>query len=134
MACRRHHANKNDLTAPKIKAPIVVLTSYQTASAAEDFLIMLDNLNRATKVGQKTYGSTGQPLFFDLPGGGNARICTKRDTYPDGRELVGYGILPHVEVNPTVESFLKEEDILLEKGIMVLKDKIKAEARKTALR
>jgi hypothetical protein len=32
--------------------------------------------------------------------GGGARVCSKRNTYPDGRESVGIGIQPDVVVNP----------------------------------
>lgn len=116
---------ENHITAKKIDVPLVILTSYGTASAAEDFLIYLDNIKRATRVGQKTYGSTGQPLMFGLPGGGGARVCTKNDTYPNGKEFVGYGIIPHVEVSPTVQNYIKNEDVVLQKGLEVLKAKLK---------
>ncbi|EAY25710.1 peptidase, S41 family [Microscilla marina ATCC 23134] len=115
----------NDITAKKVKVPLVVLTSYHTGSAAEDFLIYLDNIKRATRVGQKTYGSTGQPLMFDLPGGGKARVCTKNDTYPNGKEFVGYGIIPHTEIAPTVQNYINNEDVVLRKSIEVLKAKMK---------
>jgi hypothetical protein len=35
-----------------------------------------------------------------LPGGGGARVCSKRDTYPDGGEFAGIGIQPDVVVDP----------------------------------
>ena len=108
----------------KIQVPVVVLIGSNTGSAAEDFLIAMDSIKRGTFVGEKTYGSTGQPLIFDLPGGGSARVCSKRDTYPDGREFVGYGVTPHVTVEPTVEDILADRDITLEKGLEVLKEKI----------
>jgi C-terminal processing protease CtpA/Prc len=106
---------------PKVSSPLVVLIGHNTASAAEDFLICLDSVKRGTLVGQKTFGSTGQPLFIDLPGGGQARICTKRDTFPDGREFVGYGIQPDVPVEPSAEDILTGRDIVLEKGIETIK-------------
>lgn len=106
---------------PKITAPLVVLIGHNTASAAEDFLICLDSAKRATLVGQRTFGSTGQPLLVELPGGGMARICAKRDTYPDGRDFVGYGIQPDHFIEPSVEAFLAGQDVVLEKGIEVLK-------------
>lgn len=81
--------------------PVVVLIGPGTFSAAEDFLIPLHYNHRATLVGQPTSGSTGQPLSISLPGGGTAFICTKWDTYPDGREFVGIGVMPDVEVYPT---------------------------------
>ncbi|MHC4744618.1 MAG: S41 family peptidase, partial [Planctomycetota bacterium] len=42
--------------------PIVVLTGPATFSAAEDFVVPLHAGGRATVVGRKTAGSTGQPL------------------------------------------------------------------------
>lgn len=104
------------------KTPLVVLFGHNTASAAEDFLIMLDGLgNRATTIGQRTFASTGQPMPINLPGGGSARICTKKDTYPDGRVFVGVGIVPQIEINPTVEDYLRGRDVVVEKAIEVLK-------------
>jgi C-terminal processing protease CtpA/Prc len=108
----------------KINIPVVVLTGHNTASAAEDFLIAMDGLKRAKVVGDRTFGSTGQPMVMKLPGGGSARICTKRDTYPDGREFVGYGVAPDVFVEQTVEDYLANKDVVLEKGIEVLKKSI----------
>ena len=75
-------------------------------------------------MGERTFGSTGQPLFIDLPAGGKGRICTKRDTYPDGRDFVGYGIAPDVMIEPSVEDFLARGDVVLEKGIEVLLEKL----------
>ena len=108
----------------KIVVPIVVLIGHVTGSAAEDFLIAMDSIKRATFIGQKTGGSTGQPLMFSLPGGGSARICTLKATYPDGHEFVGYGISPHVYVEPTVEDILNHRDVVLEKAIELLREKI----------
>ena len=82
-----------------------------------------------TRVGRPTLGSTGQPLFFELPGGGRARICTKRDTFPDGRDFVGPGVLPHVEVALTIEEATGERDVTLERGLEVLRKKIGGSSR-----
>lgn len=114
----------NDVKGPRIVVPTVILTSHNTASAAEDFLVYLDGQPHITRIGQKTYGSTGQPLMLELPGGGSARICTKKDVFPDGREFVGYGIIPQIEVAPTVEDFIQTRDRALEKAVEVLKGKL----------
>lgn len=104
--------------------PVVVLIGTGTNSAAEDFVVPLHASGRATIVGQKSRGSTGQPLLFSfLDGKISGRICTKRDTYPDGREFVGVGIIPDVEVNPTVDDIISGRDVVLEKGIEILKSK-----------
>lgn len=108
----------------KILVPTVVLIEHHTASAAEDFLVYANKAPHFTKVGRPTYGSTGQPLPFDLPGGGFARVCTKRDTYPDGRDFVGVGIQPDILVEPTVKDLLNHRDGALEKAVEVLGEKM----------
>lgn len=105
----------------KINVPIVVLIGHKTASAAEDFLVALENTKRAYTIGSKTFGSTGQPLELKLPGGGSARICTKRDEYPDGRQFVGYGIKPELEVERSVNDVIEGKDSVLEKAVEVVK-------------
>lgn len=111
----------------RFSGPVVVLTSAFTASAAEDFLIPLHHGGRATIVGERTAGTTGLPLYIDLPGGGRVRICTTRDTYPDGRKWVGVGIIPHIEIYPTREDILQGRDAVFERGLEVLRQKIKGD-------
>ncbi|HDY7969890.1 TPA: hypothetical protein RQK66_004560 [Vibrio vulnificus] len=103
-----------------IVVPTFVLIGRNTASAAEDFLVYADKLEHFTTIGGKTYGSTGQPLFFDLPGGGSFRVCSKRDSYPDGREFVGFGISPDLLVSQTPESMISEIDVVLSRAIQKL--------------
>jgi C-terminal processing protease CtpA/Prc len=104
--------------------PTYVLIGRNTASAAEDFLIYADSLEHFTIVGEPTNGSTGQPVFFDLPGGGSFRVCTKRDTYPDGREFVGYGVKPDILVERTVDGVRSGTDIVLSRAVSELKAKL----------
>lgn len=101
--------------------PVVVLLSPRTFSAAEDFAVAFDVMKRGAMIGEPTGGSTGQPLMFQLPGGGMARVCTKRDTYPDGREFVGVGVQPQLSVAPTVADFRAGRDTVLESAITFLK-------------
>ncbi len=109
----------------RVVVPTAVLISHNTASAAEDFLIYADNQKHFTKIGENSYGSTGQPMVVELPGNGRARICTKQDTYPDGREFVGYGVKPDIEIKKTLSDFLNKKDPVLEKSIQFLVTKIK---------
>jgi carboxyl-terminal processing protease len=104
----------------RLLVPIVVLHGPGAASAAEDFLVAIDAIPHVTTVGQPTFGSTGQPFSFPLPGGSSARICTKRDTYPAGREFVSIGIQPQVVVQPTVEDVRAGRDPALERAVALL--------------
>jgi C-terminal processing protease CtpA/Prc len=123
------HEGQHDPIVPRKEGfflgPVVVLIGPSTCSAAEDFVVALHASGRATLVGQKTRGSTGQPLRIDLPGGGRAGICTKRDTYPDGREFVGIGIIPDIEAHPTPADVAADHDVVLEEGLKVLKSRLK---------
>lgn len=106
----------------RIIVPTVILIGHNTASAAEDFLIYADKQEHITKIGEPTYGSTGQPLLFDLPNGGSARVCTKKDTYPDGREFVGYGIQPDIEIKKTLVDYMENKDPVIAKAIEFLEN------------
>ena len=102
--------------------PVVVLTSGRTFSAAEDFVVAFDAMQRGTLIGETTGGSTGQPLVFSVPGGIMARVCAKRDTYADGREWVGQGIAPDIEVHPKVADLRQGRDTVLEAALEYLED------------
>lgn len=105
-----------------LKQPVVILTGRNTASAAEDFLCAFDD--RAIRVGEPTYGSTGQPLFIDLPGGGSARICTRDCLLPDGGDFINIGITPHIPVELTIKDYQDGIDKVMLEGIKVIKEKI----------
>ena len=97
--------------------------------AQEDDSKILAKLSGSQKhmftVGENTFGSTGQPYSFELVGGATARICTKKDIYPDGREFVGYGIKPAVEIKPQLRDYLQKKDPVLTKATELVQMKIK---------
>ena len=110
----------------RVIVPTVVLQEHETFSAAEDFLVAIDAIPHITTLGRLSGGSTGQPLMIELPGGGRAQICTKRDSYPDGREFVGYGIAPDVVVEATVADVQAGRDPQLERAAELLRRELSA--------
>jgi C-terminal processing protease CtpA/Prc len=111
----------NDVTLKdRIIIPTVVLIGHETCSAAEEFLLFLDNPKQIIRIGQNSNGSNGQPYFINLPGGGGMRICTQHCTYPDGRKYVGYGVKPDIEVKETVEDFINSRDAALQEAVKYL--------------
>lgn len=110
-------ANPADL---HYSGPVAVLISGRTFSAAEDFAVAFDGLERGKLIGQTTAGSTGQPFVFKLPGGGMARICTKDDAYADGRKFEGIGIAPQIPITPTVVDVRAGRDPVLERALLYL--------------
>jgi carboxyl-terminal processing protease len=106
----------------RVVVPTIVLLDHGTFSAAEDFLVAVDSIPHFTAMGRPSGGSTGQPLFFELPGGGGARIVTKRDTYPDGRDFVGIGVIPDVIIEQTVAGIRADRDVQLEAAVKRLSE------------
>jgi len=115
--------DRNLLKTTRVVVPTAILIGHGTASAAEDFLIYADKQEHMIKIGQPTYGSTGMPLMFNLPNNGIARVCTKKDTYPDGREFVGVGIQPDIQVAKSLSDYIENKDPVLEKAIEYLNNK-----------
>lgn len=107
----------------RLIVPTVVLTSVNTFSAAEDFLILLEGQKHITKMGQTTGGSSGQPIFVELIPDMGCQICTKKDFYPDGREWVGIGIAPDIEIPITLEDYKQGRDRVFEEAVKFLKKK-----------
>jgi C-terminal processing protease CtpA/Prc len=105
----------------QFKGQVIVLSSAQTYSAAEDFIVAFDTMKRGTIIGETTGGSTGQPLLFDLPGGGSARVVTKKDSYPDGKPFVGVGVQPHIVVRTKLADFRANRDTVLEAALAQIK-------------
>ncbi len=116
-------AERKTLKGKRIIVPTVILIGHDTASSAEDFLIYADNQKHMTKIGEPTFGSTGQPMLFDLPNGGQARICTKKDTYPNGEEFVGVGIKPDIKISKSLSDYIENKDPVLDKAIEFLSSK-----------
>ncbi|MBK8286327.1 MAG: hypothetical protein IPK97_16435 [Ahniella sp.] len=106
----------------RYEGKVVVLTSAQTYSAAEDFVGAFKGMKRGLVIGEATGGSTGQPLFLNLPGGGSARICSKRDRLADGTEFVGVGIHPDVTVTDSVDTFRAKRDRVLDEALLHLQE------------
>jgi carboxyl-terminal processing protease len=113
----------NPDTADYYHGQVAVLASPHTFSAAEDFLSAFMQAKRGIVIGEPTGGSTGQPLFFRLPDGGSARICTKLDYLYDGTEWVDKGLNSNVYVAPLVRDIQSGKDTVLEKSLEVLQKK-----------
>lgn len=107
------------------KKPVVVLTGAFTYSAAEDFTAAFKCMKRGIIIGQKTGGSTGNPLGYSLPGGGIGFVCSKRDLMPDGTEFVGKGINPDLEVVESIADIKQGVDATLIKAIESIKSRSK---------
>jgi C-terminal processing protease CtpA/Prc len=109
--------------------PVVMLIDAQTFSAGEDTAAAFKSMHRGKIVGMPSGGSTGQPLVFDLPGGGIARICIKRDRYRDGSDFVGVGVLPDEQADITIDDARNGTDSVMAKAMEVLVEEMNAQQK-----
>jgi carboxyl-terminal processing protease len=101
---------------------VVFLISPRTYSAGEDMAVVFTQSHRGKTIGEPTGGSSGQPLMFKLPGGGTARVCTKHDSFADGREFVGIGIQPDIPAHLTRADIIAGRDSVLDTAIHSLRN------------
>ena len=112
---------------PRINIPAAILFGKYTFSAAEDFLVNFFEVpDRPVFIGEPTGGSTGSPLVIqNYPNDGYARICTRRICYPySGKPFINEGIKPDIEVKPNIKEYLSGKDVVLDKAIEVINNKI----------
>jgi carboxyl-terminal processing protease len=104
-----------------LSLPTVILTSSETNSAVDDFLMVFQSgKGEGIRIGESTSGSSGQPLEIPLPGGGLGAICTVR--MPEPEEIWQKGIEPDIRVAPTVEDIIQDHDPVLETALRYLCD------------
>ncbi len=111
--------------------PLVILANENSASASEVFSATLQDLGRATVIGQRTCGCLlGYLGYADLPGGGQLAYSEIGFISPKGKRIEGEGVKPDVEVSLTREDIMFGRDRALEAAQAFLsekaKDKIKA--------
>lgn len=79
---------------------IIALVDRYVGSAAEDFVMPLKDTGRGTLIGEHTWGSTGQPVFFDYQGL-HFGVGSVRAYLPDGTQFEGIGIVPDISIGRT---------------------------------
>lgn len=102
--------------------PLVVLINQGSASASEIVAGALQDHERATVVGKKSFGKGTVQEVLDLPGGGSLRVTTAQWLLPSGRNLGKEGVDPDIEVDRTREDFEADRDPQLDTAIKVLLD------------
>ncbi len=75
-------------------------------------------------IGSTTAGADGNVSDIMLPGGLKTRISGIGVYYPNGKETQRVGIVPDIEVKPTIEGIRKGKDELLLKAIEIISDEI----------
>jgi carboxyl-terminal processing protease len=89
---------------------MILLVDGNSASASEVMTGILQDYERATVMGTKTYGKGIVQSFFTLEDGGGLKVTIAHYYSPLGRDFHGVGITPDIEGE---DDLLTEEDELL---------------------
>lgn len=102
------------------KGKIVLLTNDLTISEAEMNAMGYRVHPNATVIGSTTAGADGNTSPFHLPGNIYTAISSIGVYYPDGKETQRVGIVPDIEVRPTIQGIKDGRDELMEKAIEII--------------
>lgn len=95
---------------------IAILINETTQSSAEYHTMAFRTAPNAKVFGSTTAGADGNVSDIKLPGNISTMISGIGIYYPDGRETQRIGIVPDVEVKPTIDGIKNNKDEVLEKA------------------
>lgn len=99
------------------KGKIAILANETTQSSAEYHTMAFRTAPNAKIFGSTTAGADGNVSEINLPTGITTMISGIGIYYPDGKETQRIGIIPDIEVKPTIEGIKTGKDEVLEKAI-----------------
>jgi carboxyl-terminal processing protease len=110
-----------DATHPDL--PLVVLVNSGSASAAEIVAGALYDYDRATLVGERTFGKASVQTIAPLRNGGALKLTTAKYVTPAGADITGHGIHPGILA---VDDPLTEPDEALQIARRTIADVLRA--------
>ncbi|HEC44460.1 MAG TPA: peptidase S41 [Bacteroides sp.] len=104
------------------KGKVVILVNEISQSQAEYTAMALRQAPRATVLGSTTAGADGNVSGIYLPGNIYTMISGIGVYYPDGTETQRVGIIPDIELRPTIRGIREGRDEILEKAIELIEN------------
>jgi len=101
---------------------LVVLTNGGTASASEIVAGALQDYDRATLIGEKTFGKGSVQLIYELSDDSRLHVTVAKWFTPSGNAIDGIGLQPDIEVPVTEEDRSQGRDPQLERAISFLQN------------
>jgi carboxyl-terminal processing protease len=101
---------------------LVLLVDGGTASASEIVAGALQDYERATLVGEKTFGKGSVQLIYELSDNSRLHVTVAKWFTPSGNAIDGTGLTPDIEVPITEEDRANSRDPQLERAISLLRD------------
>jgi carboxyl-terminal processing protease len=108
--------------------PIVVLQNKFSASAAEVLAAALQDNDRATIVGEVSFGKATVNIARELKDGGAVFVSIAQWLTPSGALIDKVGVRPDVEVVPTDEDIDLRRDPQMSRAVDVLQGQLRVAA------
>ncbi|WP_247235518.1 S41 family peptidase [Telluribacter sp. SYSU D00476] len=102
------------------KGKVVILINEISQSSSEFHTMAYRVHPHAVVVGSTTAGADGNVSHIILPGGIRTMISGIGVYYPDGKETQRVGIVPDIELKPTIQGIREGRDELMEKAIEII--------------
>jgi len=101
--------------------PTVMLIDERAQSAAEHLGLWLKAANGTKFIGSPTAGANGTVARVTLPGGLTVRFTGTDARHANGAQLQRVGLIPDIEVRPTIQGVRAGRDEVLERATAFLK-------------
>lgn len=108
-----HTRDKNNTDDPvliqngqSVTFPVVLLVNENSASASEVLTAALQDYNKATAVGTKTYGKGSVQALYELKSGGVLKVTVEEYLSPKKRVVNKIGVIPDIQTEGTVPQLL----------------------------
>ena len=110
--------------------PLVLLVNGGTASASEIVAGALQDYERATLIGESTFGKGSVQLIYELSDKSRLHVTVAKWFTPNGNEIDGVGLTPDIEILYSEEDHASGRDPQLERAIVFLQNEEYAEYEK----
>jgi C-terminal processing protease CtpA/Prc len=106
---------------PLYRGKTVMLVDERTMSQAEHTGLFFEAAAGTTFIGSQTAGANGDVTNLSLPGGLSVSFSGHDVRHADGRQLQRVGLVPDVEVHPTIDGLHAGRDEVLERALTYLR-------------
>jgi len=106
----------------KYAQPVVVLIDERAISQSEHTGLWLEATHDVVFIGSRTCGANGDVTSAALPGGGTLMFGGHDVRHADGRQLQRVGLIPNIEVKPTLAGIRAGRDEVLERAMKYVND------------
>jgi len=104
---------------------VIILVNEVSLSSAEFHAMAYKVHPKSTIIGSTTAGADGNVSLLTLPGNIVTGFTALGVYYPNCAETQGIGIVPDIEIKPTIRGIREERDELIEKAIEIIDGEIK---------